>query len=112
MFESVGEVSHIPVNPILVSPITNERVEPLKQFPLYLVKTILNGLPWNMEFFRNGMGGKANSLLCRVMRDRNRCDAWREGFIVVVRSEEHTYELQYLMRISYAFICLKKKTNK
>src|SRR3546814_7824979 len=28
------------------------------------------------------------------------------------RSEEHTYELQSLMRISYAVSCLKKKTNK
>src|SRR3546814_5318875 len=26
------------------------------------------------------------------------------------RSEEHTYELQSLMRISYAVCCLKKKT--
>src|SRR3546814_3719203 len=30
-------------------------------------------------------------------------------FDVVVRSEEHTSELQSLMRISYAVFCLKKK---
>src|SRR3546814_8097651 len=30
---------------------------------------------------------------------------------VVVRSEEHTSELQSLMRISYAVFCLKKKTQ-
>src|SRR3546814_7619827 len=29
----------------------------------------------------------------------------------VVRSEEHTSELQSLMRISYAVFCLKKKKN-
>src|SRR3546814_10258410 len=29
-----------------------------------------------------------------------------------MRSEEHTSELQSLMRISYAVFCLKKKTNK
>src|SRR3546814_4489776 len=29
-----------------------------------------------------------------------------------VRSEEHTSELQSLMRISYAVFCLKKKTKK
>src|SRR3546814_9995379 len=29
-----------------------------------------------------------------------------------VRSEEHTSELQSLMRISYAVFCLKKKTNR
>src|SRR3546814_10501915 len=31
---------------------------------------------------------------------------------VVVRSEEHTSELQSLMRISYAVFCLKKKKYK
>src|SRR3546814_3209363 len=30
----------------------------------------------------------------------------------VRRSEEHTSELQSLMRISYAVFCLKKKTNR
>src|SRR3546814_9014089 len=30
----------------------------------------------------------------------------------IVRSEEHTSELQSLMRISYAVFCLKKKTKK
>src|SRR3546814_10684267 len=29
----------------------------------------------------------------------------------IVRSEEHTSELQSLMRISYAVFCLKKKKN-
>src|SRR3546814_6563907 len=31
--------------------------------------------------------------------------------IVLARSEEHTSELQSLMRISYAVFCLKKKTQ-
>src|SRR3546814_5951993 len=31
--------------------------------------------------------------------------------LVRQRSEEHTSELQSLMRISYAVFCLKKKTN-
>src|SRR3546814_6876313 len=30
----------------------------------------------------------------------------------IIRSEEHTSELQSLMRISYAVFCLKKKKNK
>src|SRR3546814_7934317 len=30
---------------------------------------------------------------------------------MILRSEEHTSELQSLMRISYAVFCLKKKTN-
>src|SRR3546814_2639444 len=32
-------------------------------------------------------------------------------FVVLWRSEEHTSELQSLMRISYAVFCLKKKKN-
>src|SRR3546814_1891562 len=34
------------------------------------------------------------------------------GGAMAVRSEEHTSELQSLMRISYAVFCLKKKKNK
>src|SRR3546814_4287794 len=33
----------------------------------------------------------------------------RRGQLVLMRSEEHTSELQSLMRISYAVFCLKKK---
>src|SRR3546814_6991337 len=36
--------------------------------------------------------------------------AWRAP-MGIVRSEEHTSELQSLMRISYAVFCLKKKKN-
>src|SRR3546814_3140816 len=32
-------------------------------------------------------------------------------FLLIERSEEHTSELQSLMRSSYAVFCLKKKTN-
>src|SRR3546814_8078441 len=32
-------------------------------------------------------------------------------FMVTLRSEEHTSELQSLMRISYAVFCLKKQNN-
>src|SRR3546814_4185520 len=38
-------------------------------------------------------------------------DYTTRGNMVAVRSEEHTSELQSLMRISYAVFCLKKKTN-
>src|SRR3546814_3041494 len=49
-------------------------------------------------------------------RSRNRC--FRACWNVLIpkpqrrRSEEHTSELQSLMRISYAVFCLKKKTQK
>src|SRR3546814_10728972 len=39
-----------------------------------------------------------------------RCDIHVKG-LHVSRSEEHTSELQSLMRISYAVFCLKQKNN-
>src|SRR3546814_8172017 len=42
------------------------------------------------------------------VRDRDLTDVPHDG---VGRSEEHTSELQSLMRISYAVFCLKKKTK-
>src|SRR3546814_4344956 len=42
---------------------------------------------------------------------QRRCRASNSG-VTVTRSEEHTSELQSLMRISYAVFCLKKKNNK
>src|SRR3546814_4735837 len=37
-------------------------------------------------------------------------EADRMGSLLAARTEEHTSELQSLMRISYAVFCLKKKT--
>src|SRR3546814_9889459 len=42
---------------------------------------------------------------------RQRCDPRLQGTRPRLRSEEHTSELQSLMRISYAVFCLKKKTK-
>src|SRR3546814_7076022 len=36
-------------------------------------------------------------------------DSWKPRVSIGARSEEHTSELQSLMRISYAVFCLKKK---
>src|SRR3546814_10217712 len=41
--------------------------------------------------------------------DEPRCRRLRSGPAWRLRSEEHTSELQSLMRISYAVFCLKKK---
>src|SRR3546814_7188637 len=51
---------------------------------------------------RNLDGGEGIACSCEGIRPRQ---AARE------RSEEHTSELQSLMRISYAVFCLKKKTT-
>src|SRR3546814_9813680 len=46
-----------------------------------------------------------------VERGYLRRDAASDELTLSNRSEEHTSELQSLMRISYAVFCLKKKTN-
>src|SRR3546814_4141176 len=69
---------------------------------------------------RDVLGAEFEALLERVNGALE--DHEKLGFLVVVgeqwstdngflRSEEHTSELQSLMRISYAVFCLKKKTN-
>src|SRR3546814_7551968 len=46
-----------------------------------------------------------------VARPQQRLLADHAGTANLLRSEEHTSELQSLMRISYAVFCLKKKKN-
>src|SRR3546814_6243688 len=43
--------------------------------------------------------------------DQHAAEHLRAGFGATERSEEHTSELQSLMRISYAVFCLKKKNK-
>src|SRR3546814_3689317 len=52
----------------------------------------------------------ARGVLCRFEEmERHAVAAVGDGN--AIRSEEHTSELQSLMRISYAVFCLKKKNN-
>src|SRR3546814_9302980 len=44
-------------------------------------------------------------------RHEIRAEEPAEHIVGIVRSEEHTSELQSLMRISYAVFCLKKKNK-
>src|SRR3546814_10159648 len=60
---------------------------------------------------RQGAGAPAEDggrrLFCFAMQSRAACRPAAENS----RSEEHTSELQSLMRISYAVFCLKKKNK-
>src|SRR3546814_5506757 len=74
--------------------------------------------------FRSPQGGVAGETLSPTQpypvgmasltpKDLTAKDAWGATPIdQMVRSEEHTSELQSLMRISYAVFCLKKKRTK
>src|SRR3546814_4330132 len=51
-----------------------------------------------------------NCARCRISSSSTNCKACLALRKLPARSEEHTSELQSLMRISYAVFCLKKKT--
>src|SRR3546814_4373833 len=48
----------------------------------------------------------------RLFQEAEEFSAGSEGPESAIRSEEHTSELQSLMRISYAVFCLKKKKKR
>src|SRR3546814_10292659 len=79
----------------------NERINPLSdqcQF-VELIKSLAKG-------FRVALG----DFVLTLIRDHD--VASKRIAIIPFRSEEHTSELQSLMRISYAVFCLKKKKIK
>src|SRR3546814_9598221 len=77
-------------------------------------------LIWMIRACTGAHGPRAESLLLTVATgdddstgigdikhgERAKEPDWKRAF---TRSEEHTYELQSLMRIAYAVFCLKKK---
>src|SRR3546814_8897703 len=63
------------------------------------------GLHWMLKSMKSAIGLYGRSLPARTSGDFR-------GPYCGLRSEEHTSELQSLMRNSYAVFCLKKKQNK
>src|SRR3546814_4433161 len=67
-----------------------------------------------MELARDGIGHHRVAFLAQVGRHGIAIGRHLQHVLLEAiphRSEEHTSELQSLMRISYAVFCLKKKTN-
>src|SRR3546814_7964986 len=61
---------------------------------------------------RSLLRAERDKLWCKVWLQVGRVEDLPEVGSYLTRSEEHTSELQSLMRISYAVFCLKKKNNK
>src|SRR3546814_9844050 len=72
-------------------------------------------LPFGAVDDRHGVVGRAADRAAAMVERRAPAAAIMardRGLEAAVRSEEHTSELQSLMRISYAVFCLKKKNEK
>src|SRR3546814_1378459 len=80
--------------------------------PVRSVRSRLLPPPRGVQEIPSIVGPARRVAVGRQGRDRNRRpgrDSWDCLSYYVARSEEHTSELQSLMRISYAVFCLKKK---
>src|SRR3546814_8646923 len=82
---------------------------------LIIVMAVMNGFRQELLAQILGVNGHLT-----VFSDQPRIDSYDDlaqrigavdGVVMVTRSEEHTSELQSLMRLSYAVFCLKKKTQ-
>src|SRR3546814_633189 len=77
----------------------------------------VSSLAWNthrhLELFyaAPGMGAVLHTANPRLSDEQIAFTIAHAGSRILFRSEEHTSELQPLMRISYAVFCLKKKKN-
>src|SRR3546814_10693549 len=80
----------------------------LREMNKYLSKHM--GTNFVVENVRGGSGAKAMAKLATAPADGSIFYGTTPTFINT-RSEEHTSELQSLMRNSYAVFCLKKKNN-
>src|SRR3546814_8887870 len=88
-------------------------------FPLFFSAYWAHGLPPGTRTFWLGVASSASSVVVMIIAPLLGGLADRKGYkkrflfaatlLGAIRSEEHTSELQSLMRISYAVFCLKKK---
>src|SRR3546814_7312607 len=71
-----------------------------------------DGLTRDQRFFLNWATVWRRNFTPDELKVRLTTDPHAPANFRAIRSEEHTSELQSLMRISYAVFCLKKKKNK
>src|SRR3546814_8321873 len=82
---------------------------------VYLDKDVVFSNAWSGRLFVEHRLAEATAFAANDAQEFLVTDGSAVHFIrndAVVRSEEHTSELQSLMRISYAVFCLKKNKNK
>ncbi len=86
MFKAIGQVSHVPVNPELIPPISYEDIEVAKKFFFDTIKISPHILASDTHFFGYSMGRKTNRLLgCKVSYSY-RSDARGQALIIIIQA--------------------------
>src|SRR3546814_3663542 len=110
-----GAPAVAPMGINLVGPVICEFGSPWQK-EFYLPRIRSGEDYWCQGFSEPGAGSDLSSLKTKAVRDGDHYIVTGEKIWTThahfARSEEHTSELQSLMRISYAVFCLKKKKNK
>src|SRR3546814_2702072 len=88
----------------------NISMEPFRAFVGDMLRKDQHSAGYAVQTAFIGAGAVVGSLFPSVMEAFGVANVAPPGQIPETRSEEHTSELQSLMRISYAVFCLKKKT--
>src|SRR3546814_5439170 len=91
----------VPIQAILFANTGSEKPETIAYLPIFSAWLIANGYPPVTIVAYKGNHGRYSSLHGACISNK--------VMPSLARSEEHTSELQSLMRISYAVFCLKKK---
>src|SRR3546814_8320327 len=87
---------------------TRERLCNLTRVDLDAFSTLLREAFPGIRFWRSGLDNNGRIQEVASLAD---CGSSSSAVLHEPRSEEHTSELQSIMRISYAVFCLKNKTN-
>src|SRR3546814_5282000 len=74
-----------------------------------MLKAIVNQMSRHIDRLNDTERGLIDGAVNSVWSEKGRQGSIDD--VIAARSEEHTSELQSLMRISYAVFCLKKKNN-
>src|SRR3546814_4830791 len=81
----------------------------LRRLLLEVIPKTTAVINYEVEHDFSGLGRRTMLVTARTLHHPD--SGGRSMLLTIVRSEEHTSELQSLMRISYAVFCLKKKIN-
>src|SRR3546814_5416083 len=87
-------------------------LDALKMFPGPIIELHISNIHRREAYYHNSFVSKvATAVISGLGPGGYALAVQAMAGLVEARSEEHTSELQSLMRISYAVFCLKKKTD-